>query len=107
MVDIEAVKKKIGIPDFKQTELLEIALTHPSRINENPALNRQQKDQQEREYRRLAILGDAMLSAVVIDYLHQQYSALNQGTLTNLKSDSEEVRQEIEETLFLPIALIG
>jgi dsRNA-specific ribonuclease len=82
MVDIEAVKKKIGIPDFKRTELLEIALTHPSRINENLALNRQQKDQQECEYRRLAILGDAMLGAVVIDYLHQQDSALNQDRLS-------------------------
>jgi dsRNA-specific ribonuclease len=87
MLDIEAVKKAIGIPDFKQTQLLKIALTHPSRIYENINLTQHQKDVQEREYRRLATLGDAILGAVVIDYLHQQYPDLNQGELTELKSD--------------------
>jgi dsRNA-specific ribonuclease len=86
MLDIEAVKKAIGIPDFKQTQLLEIALTHPSRIYENSNLTQHQKDAQEREYRRLAILGDAILGAVVIDYLHQQYADLNEGKLTELKN---------------------
>lgn len=86
MVNIEAVKKALGIPEFKQTELLDIALTHPSHIYENLNLNQNQKDIQEREYRGLAILGDAILAAVVIDYLHQRYPDLNQGTLTNLKS---------------------
>jgi dsRNA-specific ribonuclease len=87
MLDIEAVKKAIGIPDFKQTQLLKIALTHPSGIYENINLTQHQKDVQEREYRRLATLGDAILGAVVIDYLHQQYPDLNQGELTELKSD--------------------
>ncbi len=86
-IDIEAVKKAIGITDFYQTKLLEIALTHPSRIYENTGLTHEHKALKEREYRRLAILGDAMLGAVVIDYLHQQYPALNQGTLSDLKSD--------------------
>jgi dsRNA-specific ribonuclease len=86
-IDIQAVKKAIGITDFSQTQLLEIALTHPSRIYENIDLTQEQKALKEREYRRLAILGDAMLSAVVIDYLHQQYPALNQGTLSDLKSE--------------------
>ena len=86
-MNIEAVKKAISIPDFKQTQLLEIALTHPSRIYENSNLTTQQKDSQEREYRRLAILGDAILGAVVIDYLHQQYPDLNEGKLTGLKNN--------------------
>lgn len=86
MLDIEAVKKAIGIPDFKQTQLLEIALTHPSRIYENILLTQQQKALKEREYRRLAILGDSILGAVVIDYLHQRFSNLNQGEITNWKS---------------------
>lgn len=86
-LDIEAIKKAIGISDFKQIDLLEIALTHPSKVYENDNLNRQQQDNQEREYRRLAILGDAILGAIVIDYLHEQYSSFNQGTLTQLKSN--------------------
>ena len=105
-MNIEAVKKAISIPDFKQTQLLEIALTHPSRIYENSNLTTQQKDAQEREYRRLAILGDAILGAVVIDYLHQQYPDLNEGKLTELKNNlvsqqklSEFARVEIETAL--------
>lgn len=86
-LNIEAIKIVIGIPNFKQIDLLQIALTHPSYIYENSSLNRQQQEWQEREYRRLAILGDAILGAVVIDYLYERFPTLNQGTLTNWKSD--------------------
>lgn len=85
-IDIEAVKCAIAIPEFTRTDLLEIALTHPSKIHENDNLNRQQKDQQEREYRRLAILGDAMFNAAVVDYLHQHFPNFNQGDITQWKS---------------------
>lgn len=43
-IDIEAVKKKIDIINFKQVELLKIALTHPSYIYETTELNRQQQE---------------------------------------------------------------
>ena len=85
-IDIEAVKKAIRIPEFTRTDLLEIALTHPSKIYENNHLNRQQQEQQECEYRRLAILGDAMFSAAVVDYLHQYFTKLNQGSISQWKS---------------------
>lgn len=86
-LNIEVIKKVIGIPNFEQIDLLQIALTHPSYIYENPSLNRQQKDLQELEYRRLAILGDAFFSAVVIDYLYERFPNFSQGELTNWKSD--------------------
>jgi len=86
-MSIETVKQAIGIPEFKKTELLEIALTHPSYIYENHNLNRQQQDLQEREYRRLAILGDSILGAVVIDYLYDRLPTENQGALTDWKSN--------------------
>lgn len=85
-LDIEAVKKAIGIPEFTRTDLLEIALTHPSKVYEYKNLNRQQQERQEREYRRLAILGDAMFGAAVVDYLHQYFPKLNQGSITQWKS---------------------
>ena len=85
-IDIEAVKKAIRIPEFTRTDLLEIALTHPSKIYENNHLNRQQQERQECEYRRLAILGDAMFGAAVVDYLHQYFTKLNQGSITQWKS---------------------
>ena len=88
-MSIETVKQVIGIPDFKKTELLEIALTHPSHIYENNNLNRQEQDLQERKYRRLALLGDSIFNAVVIDYLvdDDSFPSLNQGAITVLKSN--------------------
>jgi dsRNA-specific ribonuclease len=103
-IDIEAVKKAIGIREFTRTDLLEIALTHPSKIYQNDDnLNRQQQDQQEREYRRLAILGDAIFGAVVIDYLHQYFPSLNQGAITQWKSHLVSRKQcyEFAKTLKL------
>lgn len=86
-INIEAVKKAINIPEFKHTELLEIALTHPSYLPEDRKLDSQKQVKQERDYRRLAILGDAILNAVVIDYLHKNDSTRNQGEITELKSN--------------------
>lgn len=86
-VNIEAVKFAIALPDFQQTALLEIALTHRSYTNEHPDLIALSPQKQEREYRRLAFLGDAILGAVVTDYLYHRFSALEQGTLSPLKSD--------------------
>jgi dsRNA-specific ribonuclease len=86
-INIEAVKKAINIPEFKHTELLEIALTHPSYLPEDRNLDSQKQVKQERDYRRLAILGDAILNAVVIDYLHKNDSTRNQGEITELKSN--------------------
>lgn len=100
-LDIEAIKKQIDIPEFTRTDLLEIALTHPSFIYQNDNLNRQQQDNQEREYRRLAILGDAILGAIVIDYLHEQYSSFNQGNLTQLKSKLVSRNQAYEFSINL------
>ncbi len=54
-VNLEAVKVAIALPNFQQTALLEIALTHPSYIYEDSKLNREQQDQKERQYRRQAI----------------------------------------------------
>lgn len=85
-INLEAIAQTIKIKNFKKTELLETALTHPSYIYSNHQLNRQQKNRQELEYRRLAILGDSILNSVVIDHLHQQEPALTPGEITRLKS---------------------
>ncbi len=86
-INIEAVKKAINIADFNHTELLEIALTHPSYIYEDRNLNSQQKHKQECDYRRQAILGDVILNAVVVDYLHENDFTLNQGKITDFKKN--------------------
>lgn len=85
-VDIEAVKAAIDFPDFQKTTLLEIALTHHfsiddcrDRISESPAW-------QDVHYKRLTLLGGAILGAVVADYLYREYPNLNREALSELKS---------------------
>lgn len=95
-IDIAAVKKRINIIDFKQVELLKIALTHPSYIYEKTKLNRQQQEQQERDYRRLAHLGDAIVGAIITDYLFHYRSDLNKDELTKFKQQLVNRKQLAE-----------
>jgi dsRNA-specific ribonuclease len=83
-IDIEAVKRAMGLPEIKQCEIFENALLHPSYIYETN-LPRQVQDLKEKEYRRLAHLGDAVIGAIVTDYLYSSYPNLNQGNLTEVK----------------------
>lgn len=82
-LNIQAFLKIIGISDL-DTELIKISLMHPSYLYESN-IDREKKDLQEKEYRRLAHLGDAIIGAVVTDYLYEQYPDLTQGELTQLK----------------------
>jgi dsRNA-specific ribonuclease len=97
-VNLEAIKKAIAIPNFQQTELLKNALTHPSHIYEDLNLTRQQQDEQERQYRRQAILGDSIFNAAVVDYLvDDRFPTLNQGDITNkFKSPIVSRKQHFE-----------
>ncbi|BDA71716.1 hypothetical protein CAL7716_058820 [Calothrix sp. PCC 7716] len=81
--DIQAFLKIIGISDLDK-ELIEISLMHPSYLYESN-VDREKKDLQEKEYRRLAHLGDAVIGAIITDYLYEQYSDLAEGELTQLK----------------------
>lgn len=84
-INIDAVKTRLNLIDFQQVDLLKIALTHPSYIYEKTELIRQQQDQQERDYRRLAHLGDAIIGAIITDYLFKHCSDLTKDKLTKLK----------------------
>ncbi|ODH03088.1 hypothetical protein A4S05_21075 [Nostoc sp. KVJ20] len=81
---IQAFIKGIGISEFQATEALEIALRHPSFIYESN-VDRQTKDLQEKAYRRLAHLGDAILSTIVTDYLYERFPESTKGELTEDK----------------------
>ncbi|MEP6517605.1 ribonuclease III domain-containing protein [Microcoleus vaginatus] len=85
-VDIEAVKAAIDLPSFQQTKLLEIALNcrystsyYPDRPEESPAW-------QEVKYKRLSLLGGAILGAVVTDYLYREYPELDPDAISTLKT---------------------
>ncbi|TBR56628.1 hypothetical protein B4U84_28720 [Westiellopsis prolifica IICB1] len=81
---IQAFIKVINIPKFNEIKALEIALLHPSYVYESNA-DRQTKDLQEKAYRRLAHLGNAMIGAIVTDYLYERFPEYTIGELTEDK----------------------
>ena len=56
-----------------------LAFTHKSRVNSR-------KDDNKESNERLEFLGDAVLSAVVSDYLYENYKKMNEGELSKLRS---------------------
>lgn len=69
---MQKLEKLIGYK-FKDRNLLETALTHPSFSSEN-------------SYERLEFLGDLILDAIVGVYLYKKYKESDEEFLTNLKS---------------------
>ena len=57
----------------------ELAFTHKSRVNSGKNDNKESNE-------RLEYLGDAVLSAVVSDYLYRNYKGMNEGELSKLRS---------------------
>jgi ribonuclease-3 len=76
--NIDSLQKSIGIY-FKNITLLELALTHSSYINENPATAPHSNE-------RLEFLGDAILGMIIAEELYFKYPDYNEGDLTSLRS---------------------
>jgi ribonuclease-3 len=74
MTDLASILKL----KFKNSEILDLALTHRSSLNENHPF----KESNER----LEFLGDAVLELWVSDYLYHQFPEDPEGKLTNLRS---------------------
>src|SRR3989344_8896206 len=66
------------IPEFKNKQLLSLAFTHRSYLNESKEAIESNE--------RLEFLGDSILSLVVSEYLYKNYPAFNEGKLTNLRA---------------------
>ena len=77
MDKINELQKKIGIK-FKDPQILTLALTHRSYLNEN----RQLKHSNER----MEFLGDAILEYWSSQILFEKFPEFNEGQLTNLRS---------------------
>lgn len=69
----------INMIDFNNKELLEIALTHKSCLNENPKLVESNE--------RLEFLGDAVLEFVITETLYKSFPDKQEGFLTTLRAN--------------------
>lgn len=76
---INQLKTKYKIK-FNNPKLLEEAFTHSSYANEHP-------DDGVRDYEKLEFLGDAVLELAISDYLYRNFSQLNEGELTRMRSN--------------------
>lgn len=74
MPDFSIFEKSIGYT-FKSRELLEMAFTHRSFLNENRSVGRDHNE-------RLEFLGDAVLELVVTEFLYAKYPDKPEGDLT-------------------------
>ena len=77
MSDLAELQTRLGYP-FRNEDLLQLALTHPSVADESgePTAHNQ----------RLEFLGDAVLQLVLTHELYDKYSAFNEGPLTKARA---------------------
>ncbi len=77
-IKLKKLEETVGY-QFKDKNLLLLALTHSSYANEH---KRKSKTNNER----LEFLGDAVLELVISDYLFREYTGKDEGKLTKLRS---------------------
>jgi ribonuclease-3 len=71
---VAAVEDLTGY-QFKDKNLVKLALTHPSAVEQKPLLS----------YQRLEFLGDAVVGLCVADYAYLNYPKVDEGTLTKMR----------------------
>ncbi len=76
--DLTEFQNKIRY-QFKETNLIDMALTHSSYANEN-------KDKHVKDNERLEFLGDAILDLIISEYLFKKYPELQEGDLSKLRA---------------------
>ncbi len=75
---LKEFEKKIGYR-FRNINILNIALTHPSFLHEN-----QIKD--EEHYERMEFLGDSVLGLIVCQHIYNEFPDYDEGGLSDIKS---------------------
>ena len=95
MENLNEIQKNIGL-DFQNPELLEIALTHRSYLNEHQGAKIQNNERQE-------YLGDAVLELIISDYIFRKYPDKAEGELTSIRSAVVRTESLAEESRKLGI----
>lgn len=77
-MELDGLEKKLGI-DLPDRDLTRQALIHSSYLNENPGAAPASNE-------RLEFLGDAVIGAVVADYLYRTFPEASEGELTTYRA---------------------
>ncbi len=78
MKEIKEFEKKIGL-EFKNKDLIDLAFTHRSYLNEN-------RDKVKEHNERIEFLGDAVLELVVTEMLYNKFPGMKEGEMTTIRS---------------------
>ena len=76
--ELKKLEESIGY-NFKNKNLIDVALTHSSYINES-------KDKKRSSNERLEFLGDSILDLVVSEELYKNHKSYPEGKLTKIRS---------------------
>lgn len=103
-IKLQEAKQHIGIDQFERDDLLIFALTDPSDLNNPNIFSIEERNKRETIYRKLAFLGDALLDAVLANYLFDFGENLNKKDLDDCRQDilSKESLTEFAIDLGLP-----
>lgn len=93
--DLTQLEKNLGVV-FKDKELLRVALTHRSFLNE-------QHDPKLHNNERLEFLGDAVLELITTEYLFKTYPERSEGDLTSFRSAVVKTSSLSETSLSLQV----
>ena len=75
---LKEFQKKIGYR-FRNINVLNIALTHPSFLHENQIT-------EEEHYERMEFLGDSVLGLIVCQHIYNEFPDYDEGNLSDIKS---------------------
>ena len=78
MTDFSLFENRIGV-SFTDKELLEVAFTHRSYVNEHKTGKREHNE-------RLEFLGDAVLELITTDFLYRRYPEKAEGDMTSYRA---------------------
>jgi dsRNA-specific ribonuclease len=81
-MDIEKIKHQIHLPPLESYDLIELALSHNSYINDNYSHHPVQRQKLITEWNRLAHLGDAIMNAAATDFIFRAFPDADKGVLS-------------------------
>jgi dsRNA-specific ribonuclease len=85
-IKLEAARQAIAVPNFKRDDLLRVALVDLSTL-QLPVVLEENRLAIEHQFRRLALLGDRLLDAVLIDYLFATRPELSNQDLDHWRKE--------------------
>jgi len=81
-MDIEVIKERLQLPELKTYDWVELALCHPSYINDDAKGNEAESQRLRNKHKQMEYLGDFIMNTSIGDYLCRKFPEADSGKLT-------------------------